>query len=331
VLCDLGYNVRGIDWRDGDYRPDREFAAVVDIGTNLGRLVGDLPADCVKILYCTTSDPCYQNAAEAARVRALNDRRAAACVARRLFDDPGGVRRSLEVCDAALLDGNEHTLSTYPAALQPKMQLIGEPGSDIGVNRKLPEAFLPEEREFLWYFGAGAIHKGLDLVLEVFARHPDLVLNVVGNAPLREADFAEAYLRELTECPNIRVYGALMPDSTEFAAVARRCFAFVGASCSESTSSAVVTCLKVGMFPIISRDCGVTLPPGVGTYLETCSIEEIEEAVLAAYESPSAVLAEAVGAVQAMAHECYSRERFSSDLASFLSAALGVKENGTSK
>jgi hypothetical protein len=159
-------------------------------------------------------------------------------------------------------------------------------------------------------------------VLEVFARHPELTLHIVGNAPLHEPDFARAYRRELTGCDNIRVYGALNPASREFALVAARCAAFVAPSCSESTSSAVVTCLKVGLYPIISRDCGFSLPGDCGTYLADCSVEEIERAVLEVCSRPAAELEEAIVAVQSLAHQQHSKRLFANRLRQFLQSAL---------
>lgn len=322
-LWKLGYNVRGTQWRDKAARPSRELAAVVDLGVHLARLDREgLPSGCAKLLYCVFSDPYYHNAAEAERVRAVGERRGAACTPRRQIGEPEAFRRSLEICDAALLNGNEHTLQTYPAEHRHKMWLISTPGSFIGPNRKHPAALVPTEREFLWHFGAGAIHKGLDLVLEVFARHPELVLHVVGGALRGDHDFVAAYRRELTGCDNIRVYGRLLPHSREFAAVASRCCAFVAPSCAEGTSPAVVTCLKVGMYPIVSRDCGVTLVPGGGKYLETCCLDEIEEAVLSTRAMPATDLHAAVAAAQADAHERYSPGAFRNRTLEFLRASL---------
>jgi glycosyltransferase involved in cell wall biosynthesis len=320
-LAELGMSVVGIDWDDREYRPDRPFCAMVDIAYNLARLEHDLPSEAAKILYCTGSDPHYQNAAETERVRALNSRRTTECSPRRLVADPELATRSLDACDLAILLGNDHTLATYPQRVRSKMHQVPAPGSEVGANRKQADTMVPSEREFLWFFGGGAVHKGLDLTLEVFSKRPDFVLNVIGDAP-SEPDFARAYEMELNRCDNIRVHGFLRPDSVAFGDVSKRCMAFLGPSCSEGTSSAVVTCLKVGMYPIITRDCGVTLPAGEGTYLEECSIDEIEHAVTKVWHMPSSQLLKSISALQKHALETYSRERFSESLRELLARAL---------
>ncbi len=318
-----GFNVRAVHWSDTAFRPERTYSAVVDLGGNLARLGPELPEGCAKLLYCIFSDPHHNNAAERERVRALEARRGVTCKPRRQIARPDEFRRSLELCDAALVNGNEHTLATFPAEFRHKMRLTTTPGSFIGANRKPLGALVPEQREFLWYFGRGAIHKGLDLVLEVFARHPELVLNVVGGDLAREEDFAKAYRRELTSCKNIRVHGRLLPHSRAFAEVASRCFAFVAPSCAEAASPAVVTCLKVGMYPILSRACGITLPRGAGRYLDTCSIDEIEEAVLAARTQSKEDLRDATLASQHDVEERCSLEAFAMRADAFLKAAIG--------
>ena len=89
-------------------------------------------------------------------------------------------------------------------------------------------------------------------------------------------------------------------------------------SCAESASAAVVTCLQVGLYPIVTRDCGVTLAAGAGTYLETCSTDEIEEAVLRVRGMPAADLQAAVAAAQADALSRYTPAAFRAGVDAFL-------------
>ncbi len=326
ALVAQGYNVRGVHWLDRGFHPDRPYEVVMDVGAGLERLARELPAGCVKLLYLIFSDPYYHNAAEQERVLALNERRGAACRPRRRIQEPEAIRRALDLCDAALLNGNEHTLATYPPEHHHKMQLVTSPGSFIGTHGKPPGALAPDEREFLWFFGAGAAHKGLDLVLEVFARHPELTLHVVGGALLQDPDFVRAYRRELTELENIHVYGQLPPNGRELAALTRRCCALVAPSCAEAGSPAVVTCLKIGLYPIVSRDCGITVPEGAGTLLETCSIDEIEDAVLRVHRLTAAELRTAVAAAQADALRRFTPEAYRRTVDHFLQRMLGRRD-----
>ena len=69
---------------------------------------------------------------------------------------------------------------------------------------------------FLWIGSQGLVHKGLDLVLEAFARMPDLHLTVCG--PIREEPaFEAAFRRELYATPNIETLGWVDIASPAFA------------------------------------------------------------------------------------------------------------------
>ena len=88
----------------------------------------------------------------------------------------------------------------------------------------------------------------------------------------------QAYGKDLTRHPNVRYHGRLDPSGGRYRRVVERCQAFVAPSCSEGISPATTTVMRTGLYPIISRETGVTLPEGHGTYLESCTIDEIVQA-----------------------------------------------------
>lgn len=321
IFTVLGYDVESIYWGNNRFVPSKEYAIVFDICHNLARLSPVLGKDTIKILHCTGSDPFYQNEAEQKRVDAVNLRRNGQYVSKRAVKDPELFRRSMIQADACSLIGNETTLRTYPEEFHGKTTLVPVSASDLGPNVKQPQLFVPAKREFLWFAGGGAVHKGLDLVLEVFAKNRDLTLNVVGNVAVEE-DFLAMYRRELMELENIRYHGALEPAGATFATILKDSFCFIAPFCSESISTAVATCLQAGLYPIISRDTGATLPRGCGIYLDTCEISEIEEAVRTVTNMQAGLLREQIGRIQLDALESYSRVNFSRSMVSFLRQTL---------
>ena len=108
------------------------------------------------------------------------------------------------------------------------------------------------------------IHKGLDLLLEAFARLPDYHLMVCGPVPFepftaaqpdlqRRArldgnyysdpssvalgeDFLREYERELHRTPNIHTVGWVDIGSQQFLEITQSCVAVVYASCPEGTA-----------------------------------------------------------------------------------------------
>jgi len=320
IFCRLGYTVDGVNLKDRHYEPDRPYDVLFDISTNLQRLAPHLRGGAKKILHRTGSDPFYQNQAECERVDALNRRRGGRYLPKRQIAHPELERASIETADACSLIGNDHTLMTYPESLRPKFTLVTVSASRLD-DVKAPDDFVPAQREFLWFFGSGAVHKGLDLLLEVFSRGRGLVLNIVGRLE-SEPDFVALYREELTGLDSIRYHGWLDPNSPAFRDIAARCFCFVAPTCSESISTAVATCTQLGLYPIVSRDTGVTLPDGCGVYLETCEIDEIEETVTASLRKDVADLRREILECQSYALEAFSRHEFSRRMTEFLANAV---------
>lgn len=299
--------------------PGQNFDLILDENANLPALMPYLSDSCIRILYLTGSYPRFQNAEEWKRMQALRERRKTAYYPRRqlkadLFDI------SLELAHRCVLVGNDVTLATYPEKFRSK--IVKNTVSASETYRKKPEDYVPAERGFLWFFGEGAVHKGLDLLLEIFSRRRDLTLHIAGSVQ-REIDFMRIYEKELA-LPNIHLHGFVTPTSEKFQNIIRKCFAFVAPSCSEGISPAVVTCLQAGLFPLISPQTGVSLPPNAGMLLKTCSLEEIEGAIDASRELSDSVLGEAIALLQENAVKNYSRERYASDMQSFFDSVEGI-------
>lgn len=309
IFQELGYQVVAVNWKDQKFVPSTHFEIVFDIFKNLARWDPYLSKSTIKLIHCTGSDPYFQNAAEIRRVNEANARRNGNCTTKRSLTEPEWTYKSLEVADACSLIGNTHTLNTYPKKFIPKMRMVTVSASDIKKNIKKKETFVPDKREFLWFFGGGAVHKGLDLVLDVFRKNPELTLNVVGNIE-KENDFLSMYREELTQTKNILYHGFLQPSSPEFQKILNDTFCFIAPSCSEGISPAVATCLHLGLYPIISRDTGITLPENCGIYLELSSIAEIESQALSVYKMPEIELIRQIQQTQERALQWYSRQAF---------------------
>ena len=324
LLSARGYAVDAIDWDDSAFEPDRPYDLVIDIDANLQRLAPLLPETTVRILHLTGSYGPFQHRAELERVADFEKRTGKLYSPKRLVRWLELAERSLDLAHACSLLGNQVTLDTYPEKYRGKITLIPVSGSPLPEVQPAGEAH-PDRREFLWYFGSGAVHKGLDLVLDVFRAHPEWTLHVVGDAP-RERDFAAAYGSHLA-APNVRVHGHLAPGDAAFAGKIRNAFCFIAPSCSEGASPAVVTCLQMGLFPILSRQTGVDLPPGCGIYLEELNSASIEKAVRGALALGREEVVRQISACRQMALTAYGRPAFSAAFAEFLRKVLEANQS----
>jgi hypothetical protein len=114
----------------------------------------------------------------------------------------------------------------------------------------------------------------------------------------------------------------MLPSGGEFRDLARKIYAFILPSCSESISTAGATCLQVGFYPIVSRQTGLDLPAGRGLYLEACTTEAIERAVRTTHSRAAAALGEDIAHIQRDACERYSRQAFSASMQLYFSSVL---------
>jgi glycosyltransferase involved in cell wall biosynthesis len=297
-----GFLVDVVDNDVPGFRPSHPYDILVASRITLESLARQLGPDCTKILHVDTAHWLFSNTATHRRALDLQ-RRKGVTLTKLLEIDRN---RAIEVADHATVLGNEFTISTYAYA--------GKPMSRIPIST--PRLFdWPEGKDFeavrnhfVWFGSRGALHKGLDLVLEAFAAMPDLRLTVAG--PLRERDFEDAYRTELYETPNIRAIGWVDLAGPAFPNLARTAAGLVFPSCAEGGSGSVIVAMHAGLIPIVSRESAVDVDPSCGTQLPCCSVEAIQEAVRGVAERPASDLEAMARASWTAARARHTRERF---------------------
>jgi hypothetical protein len=302
TFLDRGYRVDVIDWLDDQFVPAKKYAFFIDIYLNLERIGKLLNDDCVKILHIVRAHWMYHNRAEYKRLFALRERKGAVLKPRRQM----GTSYAIENADYATILGNGFALSTYDYAQKPIHSL------PIATYATYPwpedKDFEDCKRSFLWFGSDGLVHKGLDLILDVFKEMPDYNLTVCGPIS-KEEDFIQVYQEELYETPNIHVHGWVDVNSHEFTDIAGSCIALLFPSCSEGQSAAVVNCMHVGLLPIVSRQSGFDVQD-FGITLENCSIEEIKDAIRLVSNLPTEKLKEMARNTWEYARIHHTQERF---------------------
>ena len=268
---DKGYSVDIIDWDNNQFIPQKDYAVFIDIHGNMERLAPRLKKDCLKILHITGAHWLYQNTAEYSRLLCLQKRRRITLIPRRTVEPSRGI----EYADCATILGNSFTQRTfeyagkslYPIHISTSMQFPFPEDKEYGHIR----------RNYVWFGGGGLVHKGLDLVLETFAKMPEYQLTVCGSVD-QEPDFEEAYHKELFETPNIQSVGWVDITSTQFLDIIRKNIGLIYPSCSEGGGGSVITCLHGGLIPIISYESSVDIPD-FGIVLKDSTIEELIQGV----------------------------------------------------
>jgi len=323
LFTERGYIVDCIHYTNKHFVPEKKYDVIFSLTCDLLRLVSFSNQDSDKILkiwHPGISSIEHNNRTEIERINDLEKRKPGSIYFPKRQEPHERIEhRVMELADHCALLGNNHVLNTFPKEFHHKFNIITVPATSVYVKQK--EELVPTEREFIWHFGDGAVRKGLDLVLEVFARNPQWTLHVTGLFE-RELDFMKIYHKELTQLPNIKLDGYVRPGSKEFADILRRCVCFIAPSCTESISVACATMMQAGLYPLVSYDTGIELPDGCGMYLEDCSIDEIEKKISEIYKMDKENLVGQIKKTQSFALEEYSREKFTEDMKKFLSSVL---------
>lgn len=273
AIAERGFTVDAVNHDEKRERLLRgRYDLVVDLHPRARPLYRDHLAPAARrIAYITGSDPAFANAAERERCAAIERRRGTRVAPRRQtppFD--GEVLRGF---DAMFLIGGAATRGTYAHYGLRTIHPLPNSGYD---TQQATDPGHRDPRRFLFLGGHGQAHKGLDLLLEVFAARPELELIVCSDVA-RERDFADAYRRELFETPNVRVMGFVDVAAPAFADLQAGCGAMIIPSCAEGQCGTVTIALGFGLPCVVSRECGFD-DPELDT-LPDCRIETIAAAV----------------------------------------------------
>jgi len=252
IFGENGYNVDVVNYQ---YKKEPQFTKKYDL------VFGLIPRedhfyekhikdDAIKIAYLTSSNLAFTREAEQKRLADLERRRGAKLKA---YRQTASIDKSIEQFDAAFFFGNEYNIHTYSSFHMPPVHYIVNNGYD---NLYLPSYNEHHADSFLFFGSLGQVHKGLDLLLELFSI-PDFPFHLyVCGAYEQEPDFCEEYYRELYQCENIHPMGFVDIHSDAYQTVVRQCAFMLLPSCAEGCAGSVVTVMSSGVIPIVSRECG---------------------------------------------------------------------------
>lgn len=273
LLRDCGYNVDIANTRYAGSIDSKKYRLVLGAGKCFERICRET-ADTLCICYLTESSPYFANTAELRRLRDF-ERRNHLWLS---FERQSANFLDLAVlskADAAVCIGNNRTVSTYEGMFK-RIFPINATGF---CGRFTPESCQKEKesrKNFLWYGGAGPIHKGLDLCLEAFRQLPELKLHIVGEVT---TEFYQFYRGDIEKAENILYYGFLAKDSDEFFAVCSQCGYCVSPSCSEGQSTSIITAMYAGMVPVCTPETGLDMDVCGGVWIDDISVDRLAEKI----------------------------------------------------
>lgn len=117
----------------------------------------------------------------------------------------------------------------------------------------------------------GFIHKGNDLLIEAFEKHPDWSLYMCGKEIEQEC---KKYRLKLPK--NVIDCGFVNIESPEFLELAQICTYVLLPSCSEGMSTGLLTGMRHGLIPVTTKGTGMDGLSGYCHYFEGYHLDQIE-------------------------------------------------------
>ncbi len=317
ILNNLGYDVDIINWWNSTYIPTKKYYLCIDVQQNLERLTKYLNQDCIKIMHIVGANGRFQNNSEMERLKNLEIRKKVKLKARRQV----AISQNELFADFLEGFGNKTIFQTYSHV-----------NKDIfPINESVTTTFdLPTDKDFskakynfLWFGGGGAVHKGLDLVIEAISNIPEANLHIIG--PIKqETDFMQIYKNEL-EQKNIFIYQRPKLDSNNnlivgdkfFIDIANKCSCIIYPSCSEGTSGAVIQAMHASLIPIITPETGIN-EEAPAILIGNPTIESIKSAILSIINKENDELILLSRNVWDFARNFYTKNEFTRTYSKFL-------------
>jgi glycosyltransferase involved in cell wall biosynthesis len=281
VLHDQGYIVDVGHADDFGFRPAYRYDLVISDKARRWQMRPSLRGGAAKVYLATTLEPRMHNGNVKRRIQRVAARRGCELERRRIY---GESLPYLATVNAMAAFGNGFTASTWRQRCKKPILPLNNFGHAGILFTSENKDFAAARRNF-FFFGSGSqVQKGLDLLLDIFPRHPDLHLYVCSSFR-KEPDFLACYERELFNTPNIHTLGWLNVTGPEFQDVTRKCATIVYPTASDGQAGSVVHGMHAGLTPLVTRECGIDTADFGVTFADD-SIEEIERAILEVSSAP---------------------------------------------
>ena len=310
TFLELGYAVDLISYRNTSFRPERNYDFFVSARTNFDRLAAMLNDTCIKVAHLDTAHWITSNHYAYRRLFNLAQRRNVAL--------KGSIRMieqnlAIENSDLATVLGNAFTIESYAYANKPMYRIPISSTIEYEWQKRDINSI---RRNYLWFGSGGFVHKGLDLVLELFADLPDHQLFVCGPFE-NEGAFLQEYHRELFETGNIHPVGWVDVNDIKFKNILDQCLGIIYPSCAEGGGGSVISCMHAGVIPVASYEASVDIN-GNGITLSDSTHSEMHDAVTRLSNLPVSELEEMARETWEFASTTHSKESFAQNYKEFV-------------
>lgn len=313
IISSYGYDVDVVDFDyDGGFL-SRRYDLVFDIHPQDNRFYDNaMNPNCKRIAYITGSDPEFSKEAEKARIIRVKKTRGVQLPFERICEP---ISKDLESFSAFMFIGNEYNLKTFSNYSLPKVFFVPNTGYQLDVDKSRRDP-----RKFLFFASSGQVHKGLDLLLDVFSTICRDCELYICSCFRDEIDFCSVYKHELYDYDNIHALGFMPLGSSELNEIFEKCTYLIVPSCSEGMMGSALTCMSAGIIPILTRECGYD--EGEFIPINSLELKDIGSLVHDYAKKDDGWITEKSREVQQIVRSKYMKENFTSEVRRIFSEVL---------
>lgn len=327
IFDKLGYNVDVIGFNEiKESMNYNDYDIIYGFGESLEKsfIKPDVKASLKRIVYGTGCSVDYANKNGLKRLVPFDKKHKtnASCSLRFANFTP----HQLYLSDCIIALGNKFSANTYRNEYM-KSTVCSLPlfyFNTVKINLE-NKNFTEAKKNFLWFGSAGALHKGLDLCIEYFKKHPELTLHICG-IPEREKEFFRVYNKELNnKVPNIINHGFINIKGEVFKNLMQKCGFAIYPTVSEGGSPGLLTVMgNGGLIPITTEACSLDIDH-LGFIMKEPNEKELEEQMKKVLKLSDKKTKELSVKVKKEISEHYTLEKYKNSLEKIIKKAIKNK------
>lgn len=180
--------------------------------------------------------------------------------------------------------------------------------------------FKESRKNFIWFGSNGAIHKGLDILIDAVNNLSNVKLHIFG---LNKND---KKILNVVNNENIKIHSKINVNSNEFINIVNKCSYCIMPSCSEAKSTAILTCMRHGLIPIVTDTMGFNEFDKFMNIIDDFSVENIRSIMKNFAEKDEVWLKNEHKKVYSMSNSIFTLENYNTNINNILNQCLGGEE-----
>jgi len=330
IFNELGFNVDVIEFTNDDFEINfSNYNVIYGFGYPLEKaFFSEYAERLIKIMYSTGCNPFFAFNKSAMRVSDFFKRTKILIPQSSRVGDYFWTFQYIS-SDLIIALGNNFVAETFKAT-NPSVNVLSVNAFyfktvDIDVGQK---NFKTIKKNFLWFGSSGLLHKGLDIVIDIFSKRNDINLHICG-ASKNERKFFDYYESIIDSCPNIINHGFVDIFSNSFKEIMQTCGSLIFPSASEGGAPSVLNVVaNGGLIPIVSESAGLDFDD-IGYVFKDISEEEVSSQIESVLNLNEEQFIEKAKFCKQWIQANYSYEMYSANLKKILNVSLSKKVDGS--